>query len=64
MSRKEPKTVKLVAPGHVSVGGDLYERGKDGMIEVPEEHAPHLVESHGCKFPEEQPSAHAGKSGK
>jgi hypothetical protein len=41
--------MKLKSPGHVSVGGKLYEQAKDGTVEVPEEHAAVLIESHGCK---------------
>lgn len=40
---------KLVAPGHVSVGGKLYECGEDGIVDVPDEHVATLLEAHGCK---------------
>lgn len=47
---------KLTSPGHVSVGGKLYERDeKTGTVEVPDEHVPHLIEAHGCQHAPKAP---------
>lgn len=43
--------MKLKSPGNVFVGGKLYERAKDGTVDVPEEHADHLIECHRCTDP-------------
>lgn len=45
---------KLKSPGAVSVGGELYEQAEDGTVDVPDEHAAHLVESHGCEYVQEK----------
>ena len=48
------KTIKLKSPGHVFVGGKLYEADADGFVRVPVEHKDHLVETHGCVDPSEE----------
>jgi hypothetical protein len=55
---------KLLAPGHISVGGKLYERAEDGTVEVPEEHVEHLVSSHGCQPAPEPDVKRVGKAKK
>jgi hypothetical protein len=41
--------MKLKSPSHVTVGGKHYKRAKDGTVDVPAEHAPELIASHGCQ---------------
>ncbi len=54
--------MKLKSPGHVFVGGKLYEQDKDGTVDVPEEHAAGLIESHGCKTPEDAEAEEAARA--
>lgn len=41
--------MKIIVTGTVSYGGKVYEPDKNGVVDVPDEAAAVLIESHGAK---------------